>query len=543
MNDIDKIVALLDEEAIEKRIAAAIVLGEIKAKGPEVVDALMRLVEGEVPALQRHGLHALTRIGAKKVVPRLFALLASSDSEVRYAATRAIVSVGDEVVPLIRKRMIDAGHEERRGLDAILADLGGKDAFTVLLSSLATSEGEAAKAAALAVRQHVRTASAAERRNHLAQTERFLADKKKGATTAAAVTAAIKILGYLEDEKAIPTLLSYARDTKQSAAIRQEALIALRFTLGEKKGEHNKVVTALIDAAGDPDRVLAQTALLTLGSLTISAEHGKQLEKLIDHPDLERARFVIEQVGRQKGADTARLLVKVLSTAEKKRAEIAAAALNGNLEAVTPLAKALLETNDPDRRWVIRNVLRTSPAMAQKVPSPMRKQLLEAAMERLSEGERGYEAYLDVARDADPDAAATALRELAQKLRKKNPDKAAAVLTILCRSDRANDDDRYQRAALELLRSPRDTRAVARAGDESLKQIMQLVDRGFDMGAALRKDRSLGLEELFYVGFHFAEERHALGPELLSVVVDRGGRQKIAKAAKNKLNLTGPVVD
>ena len=33
MSDIDKIVGLLSSDAVERRIAAAIVLGEIKAKG------------------------------------------------------------------------------------------------------------------------------------------------------------------------------------------------------------------------------------------------------------------------------------------------------------------------------------------------------------------------------------------------------------------------------------------------------------------------------------------------------------------------------
>ena len=38
-------------------------------------------------------------------------------------------------------------------------------------------------------------------------------------------------------------------------------------------------------------------------------------------------------------------------------------------------------------------------------------------------------------------------------------------------------------------------------------------------------------------GFHFAEQGHPLGEELLRVVVDKGGRAKIAKMAKSKLAL------
>ena len=40
MSEVEKIVKLLTNEAIEKQIAAAIVLGELKAKGPGVVEGL-----------------------------------------------------------------------------------------------------------------------------------------------------------------------------------------------------------------------------------------------------------------------------------------------------------------------------------------------------------------------------------------------------------------------------------------------------------------------------------------------------------------------
>ena len=60
---------------------------------------------------------------------------------------------------------------------------------------------------------------------------------------------------------------------------------------------------------------------------------------------------------------------------------------------------------------------------------------------------------------------------------------------------------------------------------------------GFDVGKALKKDRVLELDHLYYVGFHFTEEGHPLGEELLEEVVKKGGRAKVAKMAKNKLAL------
>lgn len=535
MSEVGKIVGLLKSDAIEKQIAAAIVLGELKAKGPGVVEGLGAVLDSGVSLLQVHALDALARVGAKKALPQIFPLLATSSDDVRRAATRAVASVGDEVVPLIKQKMAVAGPDERRALDAALAELGGKDAFSALIKGLVSSDAEAAKAAALAVRQQIKNADGNKRRSYLAEVEKFLeGQKKKKGEAHSAVAAAVKILGYLEDEKTIPTLLTYANDEKEHPSVRQEAIIAFRFAL-QKDKPSAKVIETLIKAAEHTDRTLAQTALHTLGSLQLGEDAAKRFEKLALHPDFERARFVLEMLGRLGGNEAARVLTKVLvSTNDRRYAESAAAGLSGKEDAVPALAKALLETTNPDRAWVLRNVLRPT---AKKISPSLRKQILEEAIDRLGKGERNYEAQLDVSRDADPDAVAEALRTLAAKLRKKDENKARVVLGILCKSDRATDDDRFTLASLELSKSTRDTRPASRAGDESLRILGNLLRHGFDVARALKKDRALDLEHLYYVGFHFSEEDNPLGEELLEEVVKKGGRSKVAKMAKNKLAL------
>jgi HEAT repeat protein len=560
MSDVDRIVGMLASDAVEKRIAAAIVLGEIRAKGPGVADALAKTLDSGIALLQRHALEGLARVGAKKAVPSIVPQLGAREDDVRHAAVEAMVSVGDDVLPTIRARMSEAGPEERRSIDAILAALGGKDAFHVLLDGLAASDAEAAKAAAIAVRQRVKDADARQRRSYLAEAEKFLEKQTKKGGAPGPIAACVKILGYLEDDKAMPTLLEFTKPKGNAAPVRQEALIALRFLLGApharggKPGaDARKVVDALVDAAEDPDRSLAQTALHTLGGLALPADSMKRLQRLMEHPDVERSRFVFEMLGRQPGAEPARLLVKVLATTkDKRRAEIAAACLldpapsaasspdsrPGSVpvrdEAVAPLAKALLETDDADRAWLLRNVLRPS---AKKVPPATRKQMFEVASKRLGAGDRNWEALLATVRDADASAAAEAMRTLAQKLRRSNPEKGLTVLRVLCRHEGCTDDDRYALAAAELSRGPHDTLPAARASDESLRLLGALLDRGFDVAAHLRKDKSLELDHLYYVGFHFSEQGHPLGEDLLRTVVDKGGRAKIAKMAKSKLAL------
>lgn len=537
MSEVSKIVKLLENEAIEKQIAAAIVLGELKAKGPGVVEGLAQTLASGIPLLQVHALDALARVGAKKALPSIFPLLATGADDVRRAATHAVASVGEEVVPIIKQKMTSANPEERRALDNVLAELGGKDAFATLIKGLAASDPEAAKAAALAFRQQIKHADGNKKRTYLAEVEKFLDVQKKKKGAPGATAAAVKILGYLEDERTVSTLLKYANDPKEHPSVRQEAIIAFRFAQKAEKPSA-KVIDALVNAAEADDRTLAQTALHTLASLKIDGDVAKPLEKLALHTDFERARFVLELLGRLGGHEAARVLSKALvKTSDRRYAEAAAAGLAGKDDAVPALAKALLEEENPDRAWLLRNVLRPS---AKKISTATRKQILATAIERLGDGERGWEALLDVARDADAESVAEALRTLAQKLRRSSSkeERARSVYQILSKSDRATDDDRYQLASLELARSNQDTRPASRAGDESLRLLGNLLRQGFDVARALKKDRAVDLDHLYYVGFHFTELDHPLGEELLSEVVKKGGRAKVAKMAKNKLALS-----
>lgn len=535
----EKIIGLLRSEALEKRVAAAIVLGEIGVKSAKATLALGDALDSGVPLLQKHALEALAKVGAKRALPKVFPLLVSPSEDVRRAARAAVASVGEEVVGTIRERLNAATHDERRALDAVLADVGGKDAFSILARGLATATGEAATSAAIAVRQRVKDADARTRKAYLAETEKFLAAQAKARGTSAAIASAIKILGYLEDPRTVPTLLSYATSKTADALVKKEAIIAFRFALQGDRASP-KVVDALANAAESEDRTLAQTALHTLGSLALAPDSIQKLRRLLASPDPERVRFVIDLLGRAPGGEAAKMLVDVLTRLDRRYAEPAVSALEGKEDAAPALARALLETQDRDRAGTLRNLLRP---LAKQLPPALRKELLAHATARLAAGERGWEAALDVVRDADPDAVADALRGLAQKfVRARDAEKAQAVLTLLTRGERATPQDKYLLGSLWLQKSALDTRATAREADEALRifaELAELTAKGFDLSRALRKDRNLDLEHLYYVGFHLVERGYGgVGRELLEDVRVRGGRAKVARMARNKLDLS-----
>lgn len=542
MSDLDEVARLLERPELPLRIAAATVLAELRPKSATLAKALVKAVDPDVPALAVPLLRALETARSARILADVFPLTVAKDRSVQNAAVRVLVAYGDEVVAPLQAR--HASHpEERSGLDRALAELGGKSAFSTLLSGLASEDPEHARRAALTVREHAKRATAADKKAYAAELERFLVridkDAARGKLSAVASlsarTGALKIMGYLEDARAVPTLLAYATDAKVDVALRKDAVLALRFCVGSLVAESGKpaktgpladLTRALCSIAAEPDALLAQTALHTLGSLPVSEGTFAGLAALLLHPDESRGRFVADRLADAKNAGSAKALVHALVRADKARGELILAALAGNTHAATPLADALLETKSADVRWSLRSALRP---LAKHVPAATAEQLLATAMGLLEKEGRGHEAYFDVALAAAPAPAAAALRKLSQRLgKKKEHERQRSVLELLLRTGLATADDRFDAAMLALL-----------GHDAGFPHLADLARSSFDLASAMKKDKRLTPEDLYAAGFHLAERDLPGGSELLEEVVRVSPRSKIGKAAKSKLALAG----
>lgn len=526
---VGKIVRLLADPADDKKIAAAIVLGELALKNPEVRKGLTGLLASQDAVLQRHAIDALTKTGARPVLPLLLPLLSSGNADLQAAATRAALSCGEAVVPMIKDRVANAGPLERRALDSILAQLGGKEAFATLLQSLDQGDADHARRAVLEVRQEVRVADAKKRRDYLTQVTRFIEKRADDAAVVPGVlAAAVKLVGLLEDAKALPLLLRLLKSKSAAPEVRQEAVIALRFAL--TGAEAPEVLSALMTAADSDDRTLAQTALMTLAGLELSPRLITKFRAWAVHPDIERARFAIDKLAEQEDAASAKVLGELLVTSDRGRFDQALRALEKREDALVPLCEALLVVEDPERAWLIRKAV---VGKTQALSPALRKALLQLACDRLAEGHPAWEALLDVARRADGAGALKALRGLVDKLRRaRKKDRALAVMQAICSSHQASDDDRYELVSLELA-------LHGKPNAQILNLLSTLVQANYDVAGALRRDRNIGLDELYQLGFDLVERDHPLGEELLNEVVNKAGRKKLGQMAKNKLQLAG----
>ena len=537
-----KILALLDNPAHERQIAAAIVLGELGARDAAVIDALAAAVARGIPPVQRHALDALGHLasgsGGRRAMPAVLAGFLARDEAVRRAAVDAAIAIGEETIGPVRARLTTATDPlERRALEEVLGRVGGKDAFKALLASLDTPDVEAARAAALAVRQRVKEVTAREKAAYLAEVTKLLkaraAASRKGASLGL-VSGGLKILGYLEDPTAVPTLLAFARDGKQPVAVREEAIVALRFTA---RGKAAPVAAALSEVAERAAPELARAALYSLASLELPPAIAPKLQKIALGREPERALLAIERLAQIAGAAGADGLAAVLSsTLDRGRAEAAAAALGARADGALALGRALTATgapHDDERVALLARLLRPRARALAEAGAAGKKlagALVSLALARVGRGGPNGEALVPLARELDRASTAAGLRAEAAKQRKrKNAEGTLAILRLVGQSADATADDGYALASAELAAGRR---------DEALVIFRQLLERGFDLGAAVRKDRQLAPEQRYQIGFALIERRDSAGEEILSDLAG-SGRSKIAAMAKAKLKSAG----
>jgi hypothetical protein len=81
------------------------------------------------------------------------------------------------------------------------------------------------------------------------------------------------------------------------------------------------------------------------------------------------------------------------------------------------------------------------------------------------------------------------------------------------------------------------------ANDPVFAQFSRLAASGYPVAKQLAKEKDVSDEALYALGFRLIESNDGsneeLGAELLQGIIDERPRSKLAKAAKNKLKLTG----
>jgi hypothetical protein len=405
--------------------------------------------------------------------------------------------------------------------------------------ALLDPDPEVVAAAARSLAAEIPSLSSGRRRGLTDHLLDYLKKKRKPPLPAASEAAMIRVLAALHEPQAEEILWSRL-DRSQPPAIRASALQALG-ALPPRKRESR--LERLIEAACDPEFQVAAPALLLLKEAPVTAKTVSPWLRLLDAADPATRRFAVEKLGSLDEPRVATRVVAQLRHPDRSLRDLAVQALSGTAQGRKALVQALIEAETADDAW---RLARAQAPSCKDMPKPLRVRLFEAACDYRDADDRRSEPLFFLLREADAAWTRDQIQAKALALRKKkNYTGAVAYLRMLARDAACGEQTRFELAATGLKTSTRDLAPEARQADHSLNQFARLLQNpSFDVLGRLSKAKYLDAEDLFYLGFHFAEQNRRekeFGGQVLQLVIQRSPNSARAKDARRKLKSEGLV--
>jgi HEAT repeat protein len=606
------IIDLLDSDKVELRAAATTVLAAVGKGDKSVMSALTSRLGDADNVVRRIALEGLADLGASGIAPNLVPLLRGDDDTLAERAATLLAQQGAEAESTLRKEVRAGSVGARRVMAQLLLRRGTQPAIDAVLDQLSDPEfGEQAlqlvraeldkdneKLANQVEKSAIGRAGDAAKDLHKAwaaaekSAEKIIKENKEAAKKAAhkklakaangtnghgvlappdplrapevaggvaQLGALLRLIGYLARPSTQSLLLKYA-DIDEPRPIRLAAIAGLRriVATSEAKGTE-KVIETLIDYADSDDFAVAQSAVDTLRGARIPDSLAKTFASLAKSKNVAAQKLAMERMPAGGGASAVKMLVEALGGDDPNARDAAARGLAKAPEAVMPLVKALLDTDDEQIARRYAGVIRTHRGNVSNAAVEQLVERLRELSEKSSKGKAEADAILvervlgELIADVAPHKHVELLFERAKRLRKAGkPVEAFGSLKPLMRSradlDAAIDDDqRFFLAMLSLEAAGEGIVRSTRADDPVFAQFAVLAAKGYPVAKQLAKSNDITDETLYGLGFRLIESgdgsNEELGAELLQGIIDERPRSKLAKAAKNKLKLTGHLDD
>lgn len=524
-----------DQEPALRR-AAALVLGELGLRDAEVARAVCAGLDDADPEVRAHLLTAAGKLRLDATLPQLLQRLEEGGPESELAA-QAAARLGAKGTKALQQLMHKVAPGLRRRIAGALATAGAGSAGGAGVEALLDKDPGVVEAAARSLSAEVPSLTPAQRTSLADHLVELLQGARKTGLPAVTETAVVRLLAALHDERA-ESLLWDRIQPSHPLEVRAAALQGLGKSIA---GANKERLKRLLTCATDHDFRIAGPALMMLQAVPVTEKQVPEWLALLEAPDVAVRRAAVERLGGFDRPEVAAALLKQLRHPDRGLRNEALARL-AKLEAGRQaLAQATLEAESGDAAW---SLVRSQEAFVRDYDADLRQRLFQQACSYLDAGDRRADALLHLLRVANPAELRDRLEERALGLRKKKQyDKALDCLRLLTRDPACGAPIRLEAAACALKLSPRDLSHEARAADRCLEELARLIQSHEpETLAFLEEAKWLEPEELFYVGFHFAEkERHekTFGGAVLHLVVERSPRSKIAKDAKSKLRSEG----
>jgi HEAT repeat protein len=531
-----KILRLLHgDQPLEVRCAAALVLGEIGTKDTETSRALCDALADREARLRWQVIQTVGKLRIEAALPALLERIKEGGEEAEQAA-QAVAKLGAKGTRALQELMPKVAPGLRRYIASALAAAGTTSSETAAVAVLLDKDPGVVEAA---VRSLIAGVPALTPTHRTALAEQLLAlvKNKKEPLSSHSESAVLRLLAALDDRRAEAVLWERIVPT-YPPEVRAAALQVLGKWVDSPSKEQLK---RLFACAADSDFRLAAPALVLLKNLPVGERTMSEWLTLLQASDVAVRKLALEKIGDRDSADVAEALLQQLNHPDRSLRDAALARLTRLKQGQQALTTALLEADSPDRAWMLA---RPQAPFVRKYPQQWRERVFAQACKYLEANDRRADALLFLLREADAAELRQRLEERALQWRKKKAyDTALLYLRLLIRDPASGFPIRLELACCGLKVSPRDLAAEARANDPSLQQFSTLC-QGYEaeLSAALVKNKWLEPEELYYLGFHFAEQlgqAKQFGGKVLRLLVKRSPRSKLAQAAKSKLRGAG----
>jgi hypothetical protein len=293
----------------------------------------------------------------------------------------------------------------------------------------------------------------------------------------------------------------------------------------------------------------------TLRGARIPESLAKRFAGLAKSKNVMAQKLAMERMPAGGGASAVKALVEALGGDDPTARDAAARGLSKAPESVLPVTRALLASKDEQIARRYAGVLR---AHRGHISNQAIEELVEQIRELMDKHLKGkasadqlvFERVIgELIADIAPAKHVELLFERAKRLAKQGkPVEAFGSLKPLLRSradlDAAIDDDqRFFLAQLSLEAMGEGLVRSLHADDPVFEQFARLANKGYPVAKNLARNNDISDEHIYALGFRLIESgdgsNEELGAELLQGIIEERPRSKLAKAAKNKLKLTG----
>jgi HEAT repeat protein len=537
---LEQLCDLLKAPDAELQCAAAKVLGALKVKDEGPRKALVGAFRAANPMVVAYAVDALGRMGDAVVLPDLVAAFAAPQ-QAREKALAAVAGFGTAALPALREALAHKDLNIRRGAAEALGRIAGDAALEGLLGTVRDADEETVRIAVGHLRKRIEGMGEKDRDALLARARKML-DTGAVKKSPRALSALLKLLGFLRRPSAVPDLLVYV-DRKLPAEARRNALVSLaHLDLG---GVDAKAVTArLLPLLGEEDFAqIVSPALSVLWKVPVPKAMASKVMALQKSPHGPVRAFATRALGTVGTAEAADALLAGLAAADFRDREMAANSLRASPAFAPKLAAALEKAKDPAQAWAIAGVLR---GYREGLDKALAKKLVARAAALLAKSdEERAKAFLEAGRHAVPDAARAALLKGGMAwLKKGRFEVAEGFLRHFERDDASTPEGLYGLAVARFKRGTTALDASAHGKNPGLPLFARLVRLGgFPVAKRLAADRKLFTpQDLLYLGFFFVEQPGAertFGAEALKVLLKAHPKSAEAKSARQRLTTEG----